>query len=330
MKMPADAAANRPRIVTLTMNPALDITTSVGVVRPTDKLRCAATRYDPGGGGINVARVAHVLGASVSAVFPVGGATGGLIATLLRDAGVPFTEIPIDAATRESFTVNETSTGQQYRFVLPGPQLTLREQEQCLDELRMAAESAEFVVASGSLPPGVPTDYYEHVAEACQEVGAPLILDTSGGGLQHISSGVFLLKASVRELRECVGRKLATEIEQLAAAHELIDSGRAQVVVVSLGSYGALLATRGASQRFSAVPMSGGSGVGAGDAMVAAITVGLSRGWPLVKSVRFGIAAGAAMLLTPGTAVFERADVEKLFELVAEPSVIDGDCAAEI
>ena len=300
------------------------------MVRPTDKLRCAATRYDPGGGGINVARVAHVLGASVSAVFPVGGATGGLIATLLRDAGVPFTEVPIDAATRESFTVNETSTGQQYRFVLPGPQLTLREQEQCLDELRMAAESAEFVVASGSLPPGVPTDYYEHVAEACQEVGAPLILDTSGGGLQHISSGVFLLKASVRELRECVGRKLATEIEQLAAAHELIDSGRAQVVVVSLGSYGALLATRCASQRFSAVPMSGGSGVGAGDAMVAAITVGLSRGWPLVKSVRFGIAAGAAMLLTPGTAVFERADVEKLFELVAEPSVIDGDCAAEI
>jgi 6-phosphofructokinase 2 len=108
-------------------------------------------------------------------------------------------------------------------------------------------------VTSGSLPPGVPADYQQRVADMCRQVGALLILDTSGGGLQHMSSGVFLLKASVRELRECVGHRLAIESEQLAAAHELIDSGRAQIVVVSLGSYGALLATRHASQRFSAV-----------------------------------------------------------------------------
>ncbi len=322
MKAQASRAAGQARIVTLTMNPALDITTSVGVVRPTDKLRCSATRYDPGGGGINVARIAHALGASVFAVFPAGGSHGGLVTSLLRDAGVQFQEIPIAAQTRESFTVNETSTGQQYRFVLPGPQLTLPEQVQCLDQLREAARSAEFVVASGSLPPGVPADFYQRVADVCRDLGVPLILDTSGGGLQHISSGVFLLKASVRELRECVGRRLVTESEQLAAAHELIDSGRARVVVVSLGSYGALLATRRASQRLAAVPMHGGSGVGAGDAMVAAITVGLGRGWPLAKSVRFGIAAGAAKLMTPGTAVCGRADVERLFEVVPEPQKI--------
>jgi 6-phosphofructokinase 2 len=318
METPAKLVAGRTRIVTLTMNPALDITTSVGVVRATDKLRCSATRYDPGGGGINVARIAQVLGGSVLAVFPAGGSHGGLVTTLLSDAGVSFRQIPIGAQTRESFTVNESSTGQQYRFVLPGPQLTMPEQQQCLDQLRMAAESAEFVVASGSLPPGVPADYYQRVADICRPLGAKLILDTSGGGLQHISSGVFLLKASVRELRECVGRRLATESEQLAAAHELIDSGRAQLVVVSLGSYGALLATRHASQRFSAVPMRSGSGVGAGDAMVAAITVGLCRGWSPAKCVRLGIAAGAAMLKTPGTAACERADVEKLFEQVPE------------
>jgi len=174
-------------------------------------------------------------------------------------------------------------------------------------------------VASGSLPPGVPADYYQRVADICRQLSAKLILDTSGGGLQHISSGVFLLKASVRELRECVGRRLATESEQLAAAHELIDSGRPQIVLVSLGAYGALLATRRTSQRFSAIPMRSGSGVGAGDAM---ITVGLSHGWPLAKSVRFGIAAGSAMLMTPGTAACERPHVERLFELVAEPSEI--------
>jgi 6-phosphofructokinase 2 len=318
MQTPARPPASRPQIVTLTMNPALDITTSVDVVRPTDKLRCAATRYDPGGGGINVAHIAHELGGSVLAVFPAGGTTGGLIARLLADEGVPFWQVPIAAATRESFTVNESSSGQQYRFVLPGPQLTLREQAHCLEQLRMAAKSAEFVVASGSLPPGVTTDFYQRVADMCRHVGARLILDTSGGGLRHVSSGVFLLKASVRELRECVGRPLETEAEQLAAAHELVDSGRAEVVLVSLGSKGALLATAHASQRFSAIPMPGGSGVGAGDAMVAAITVGLSRGWPLVKSVRLGIAAGAAMLMTPGTATCDRADVEKLFVRSAE------------
>ncbi|OBH92327.1 1-phosphofructokinase family hexose kinase [Mycobacterium sp. E2733] len=323
METPSDPV-RRTRIVTLTMNPALDITTSVGVVRPTDKLRCSATRYDPGGGGINVARIAKVLGSPVLAVFPAGGSHGGLVMSLLSEAEVPFQQVPIAAQTRESFTVNESSTGQQYRFVLPGPELTVPEQEQCLEQLRVAAESAEVVVASGSLPPGVPADYYQRVADICRQLGVKLILDTSGGGLQHISSGVFLLKASVRELRECVGRRLATESEQIAAAHELINSGRAQVVVVSLGSYGALLATRHGSQRFPAVPMPGGSGVGAGDAMVAAITVGLTHGWPLGKSVRFGIAAGAAMLMTPGTAVCERADIERLFELVAEPAEV-GD-----
>jgi 6-phosphofructokinase 2 len=323
MTAPAERVAGQARIVTLTMNPALDITTSVGNVRPTDKMRCGAPRYDPGGGGINVARIANALGGSVSAMFPAGGATGALLTTLLADAGVPFREVPIGESTRESFTVNEQSTGQQYRFVLPGPQLTFAEQARCLDQLRSLAASAEFLVASGSLPPGVPADYYQRVADICRHVGSLLILDTSGGGLRHISSGVFLLKASVRELRECVGRELLTESDQLVAAHELIESGCAQAVVVSLGSDGALLATSQVDQRFSAIGMRSGSGVGAGDAMVAAITVGLSRGWSLVKSVRLGIAAGAAMLLTPGTAACKRVDVERLFELVAEPCEVD-------
>jgi 6-phosphofructokinase 2 len=198
--------------------------------------------------------------------------------------------------------------------------LTFGERAQCIDQLRAVAGSGQFVVASGSLPPGVPDDFYQHLADVCRDLGTRLILDTSGTGLQHITSGVFLLKSSVRELRECVDRELATEAEQVAAARELIECGRAKVVVVSLGDRGALLITRAVAQRVSAIRMRSGSGVGAGDAMVAAITVGLSRGWPLPKSVRFGVAAGAAMLMTPGTAVCSRSDVERLFELVAEPA----------
>jgi 6-phosphofructokinase 2 len=312
-------------IVTLTMNPALDITTDTDRVIPTDKLRCGLPRYDPGGGGINVARIAHVLGESVVALFPAGGHAGDKVTDLVADSGVPVQRITVARSTRESFTVDEGSTGQQYRFVLPGPWLTDAEQTECLEILSAAAESADFVVASGSLPPGVPSDFYQRVADICRERGALLILDTSGAGLRYISSGVFLLKPSVRELRECVGRELISESEQLAAAQELVDRGCAQFVVVSLGSQGALLATPHGSQRYSAVPVPSGSGVGAGDAMTAGITVGLSRGWQLNKAVRLGIAAGAAMLLTPGTGPCNREDVERLFEMVADPIDVDGN-----
>jgi 6-phosphofructokinase 2 len=314
-------------IVTLTMNPALDITTDAEVVRPTDKIRCSGARYDAGGGGVNVAQVAHNLGASVSAIFPGGGATGDVYADLLTERGVPFRRVKIDGSTRESFTINEISTGLQYRFVLPGPCLTFVEQQQCLVALREEATSARFVVASGSLPPGAPANFYQQVALVCRDLGALLILDTSGGGLRHVTSGVFLLKASVRELRECVGRELVTESEQLAAAHEIIDCGQAQAVVVSLGSEGALLATAEQSLRFSAIPMRAVSGVGAGDAMVAAITVGLSRDWSLSRSVRFGIAAGAAMTMSPGTVPCTRADTERLFEVADEPADVGVVCA---
>ncbi|PRC42806.1 phosphofructokinase, partial [Mycobacterium sp. ITM-2017-0098] len=147
-----------------------------------------------------------------------------------------------------------------------------------------------------------------------------LIIDASGSGLQHLTGDrVFLLKPSIRELRECVGRELGTETEQVAAARELIERGCARNVLVSLGAEGALLVTAEGAQRYPAVEVPPGSGVGAGDAMVAGITCGLSRGWGLGKSVRLGIASGAAMLMTPGTASCTRADVERLFDMTPEP-----------
>ena len=311
------------RIVTLCMNPALDITTSTDVVRPTDKLRCAAARYDPGGGGINVAHVAQVLGATSTAVFPAGGPAGELVHNLLVAEGVTVQRVPIGGSTRESFTVNEVSTERQYRFVLPGPQLTVTEQTECLLQLRRAAASASIVVASGSLPPGIPEDFYQQVADACAELGALFALDTSGGGLKHVNAGVFLLKPSVRELRDCTGRALSTEAEQLGAARELIERGAARHVLVSRGAEGALLVSRDAAQRFAPVQVPPGSGVGAGDAMLAGVAVGLIRGWSLTEATRLGVAAGAAMLLTPGTAPCTREDTERLFGEAPAPVDVD-------
>jgi 6-phosphofructokinase 2 len=316
----AASPSKDPRIVTLTMNPALDITTSTEIVMPTEKMRCAAARYDPGGGGINVARVAHTLGAAVTALFPAGGASGDMVSEMMYTARLPSRRIPIAEPTRESFTVNESNTERQYRFVLPGPTLSTGEQEECLSQLRSVATHADYVVASGSLPPNVAPDFYNRVADICARLGSRLIVDTSGSCLRHLTGGrVFLLKPSVRELRECVGRELADETEQVAAARDLIERGCAQIVLVSLGSRGALLVTTGEAQRYPAIKVPPGSGVGAGDAMIAGVTVGLGRGWPLSKSIRFGIAAGAAMLMTPGTATCTRADVERLFDTTPEP-----------
>ena len=311
------------RIVTLCMNPALDITTSTEVVRPTDKLRCDGVRYDPGGGGINVAHVAQVLGATSTAVFPAGGPAGELVYNLLVAEGVAVQRVPIGGSTRESFTVDELSTDRQYRFVLPGPELTVAEQTECLLQLRRSAASAAIVVASGSLPPGVPEDFYQQVADACAELGALFALDTSGGGLTHVNAGVFLLKPSVRELRDCTGRTLDTEAEQFGAAHELIERGVARHVLVSRGAQGALLVSRDGGQRFAPVQVPPGSGVGAGDAMLAAVAVGLVRGWSLSEATRLGVAAGAAMLLTPGTAPCTREDTERLFRQAPAPVDVD-------
>ena len=310
------------RIVTLTMNPALDITTGTEQVRHTDKIRCGSARHDPGGGGINVARVAHALDASVCAVFPIGGQTGARVVELLEREGIPHRDVRIDGLTRESLTIDEFSTGRQYRFVLPGPTLTPWEQAACLDEVSTAARGAELVVASGSLPPGVPAEFYQSLSELCRELGALFVLDTSGGGLKHLRSGVHLLKPSLRELREYTGRKLATEDEQLAAAHELIDCGCAASVLVSRGGDDALLATPDGSHRFPALDNHGGSGVGAGDALVAGFCVGHCRGWSLPDSVRLGMAAGGAMMLTPGTATCHPNDVWRLFDCTQPPVAV--------
>jgi len=311
------------RIVTLCMNPALDITTSTGTVLPTDKMRCGATRYDAGGGGVNVAHIAQMLGAAATAVFPGGGPSGEMLNSLLMAEGVVTHRIEIGGSTRESFTINELSTGLQYRFVVPGPELTLAEQTECLLRLRGVATSAAIVVASGSLPPGVPEDFYQQVANICIDLDAILLMDTSGGGLTHVDSGVFLVKPSLRELREAVGRELTTDAEQLAAAQELVAAGVARYVLVSKGSQGALLASRDGGKLFAPVSVPPGSGVGAGDAMVAGIAVGLVRGWDLSQAVRLGIASGAAKLLTPGTAPCTLKDAERLFEQTESPVDID-------
>jgi 6-phosphofructokinase 2 len=309
------------RIVTLTMNPALDIATTTDRVVPEHKLRCEAPRYDPGGGGINVARAVHALGGDALAIFPAGGSAGEMIRHLLQREGVAHQAVAIAGFTRESLAVEERQSGKQYRFLLPGPQLAPEDQERCLDALAAAAAAAEFIVVSGSLPPGVPEDFYARVATLAKEQSKPLVLDTSGAALQQAGHGVYLLKPSLRELEGLTGRQISGAREELAAARQLVDQGRSEIVVVSLGAGGALLVTAEQAERFPAIAVAAKSTVGAGDSMLAGIVLGLTRGLPVREAVQFGIAAGAAALLGSGTQLCRPEDVERLYEAArAEPA----------
>jgi 6-phosphofructokinase 2 len=302
-----------PSIVTLTMNPALDIATETETIVPAHKLRCVAPRYDPGGGGINVARAVHHLGGEAIAVFPVGGPSGEMLCRLLADERVPHAAVAVGGLTRESFAVVERQSGQQYRFLLPGPHLMEGDQARCLDELSAHLAGADFLVASGSLPPGCPTDFYASIGDLAQQHGARFVLDTSGPALAGAGRGTFLIKASLRELEELGGTVLRSEGDQETAARAVIALGCAEILVVSLGAEGALLAVGDEIRRFPAIPVAALSSIGAGDSMLAGIVLSLTRGWTPTEAVRFGMAAGAAALLRPGTELCRREDTDRLY-----------------
>jgi 6-phosphofructokinase 2 len=295
------------------MNPALDVSTSADVVMPTDKVRCGEVRYDPGGGGINVARVVQTLGGKALAIYPGGGSTGVMVETLLDTIGVPHRRIPIQGVTRESFTVAEQRSGLQYRFVLPGPALTREEKQTCLDELAQFVGSARILVLSGSFPPGVAPDFVQEIADLSKGLECRFVLDTSGEALRHVRSGAYLLKPSLRELREWTRQELRTEAEQVEAARQMIEQRVCEVMVVSLGADGALLVTVEGYEKLAPIEVPICSAVGAGDSMVAAICFGLVKGLDLRRAVRLGMAAGAATLMTPGTGLCRRDDVERLY-----------------
>ena len=301
-------------VVTFTPNPAIDASTAVDRVIAERKLRCCSPRFDPGGGGINVARVIRRLGGDATAVFFSGGPTGELLHALLERDGVANRPVHCEQWTRENVTVLEESSGRQFRFCMPGPEVSCNEWHSALEILGEWEPMPRFVVASGSLPLGVAADGFAQVARTVKERGSRLVLDTSGSALvSGITPGVYLVKPNLRELAELTGVKIADEEHVKAAARSIVERGWSEVVVVSLGAEGALVVTAKDCERIIAPIVPLRSRVGAGDSMVAGIVLALVRDWPLAQAVRFGVASGAAAVMQPGTELCHRADVERLF-----------------
>jgi 6-phosphofructokinase 2 len=302
-------------IVTLTINPAVDESSSVDYLVSGSKLRCSAPRYEPGGGGLNVARAIVRLGGEAIALYAAGGPSGRLLGDLLDAERVPRLEVPISEWTRRNLNVREDATGRQFRFVFPGPTLKEEEWRRCLDSLRRLRPAPEFIIASGSLPPGVPPDFYARVAGIAREAEARFVLDSSGEPLRlALENGVFLFKPSLREFQQVVGSELRDDVELVKAARSLIRAGRCTMVVVSLGGRGALWVAGSEQDRVPAPAVPVASAVGAGDTLLAGIVLSLSRASSLRDSVLFGVAAAAATVMNPGTQLCRREDAERLFD----------------
>jgi 6-phosphofructokinase 2 len=302
-------------IITLTLNPTVDKSTTADQIVPDQKLRCAAPKFEPGGGGINVSRALKRLGTDSVAVFPVGGPTGTLLRELLTQEQIHQLPVETVSRTRENFIVVDASTGQQYRFGMPGTGLSSAEQQQILTALQSLPAAPEYLVISGSLPPGVEPEFLVHIVRAAKQRGVKVVLDTSGPALQRVlEEGVFLIKPNVGELSRMAGVEELDNEAVAAAAQELVRTGKAEIVVVSLGAQGACVVSRDVTDHVPAPAVKRRSTVGAGDSMVAGLVYGLSTGLSVRETARLGVACGSAATMNSGTELFKKADVDRLYQ----------------
>ena len=300
-------------IVTLTLNPALDVSCGVDRVAPEIKLRCSSPVMEPGGGGVNVSRAIQHLGGESIAIWMKGGPTGELFQQLLSAEVKNSVPVPITGLTRESLVIDEATSGQQYRFCMPGPELSLSETEDVLRTLSDLETRPDFCVISGSRPPGIDHDFYQQVI-AKLPASCRVIVDVGGEFLGSKSpASVYLVKPNLKELGDFVGREVTSDAEIESASREIIRNGISSVVVTSLGAGGAFVVGEQLTGHIRSPTVPIRSKVGAGDSMVAGIVLALARDKPLEEAVRFGVAAGAAAVMTPGTGLCRRTDTEALF-----------------
>lgn len=301
-------------IITLTLNPVVDKSTTVAGIQPHIKLRCTSPDEYPGGGGINVSRALKRLGTDSLCMYMAGGPTGIRLEQLITREGLRQQLIPIDGCTRDNLAVLDTTTGLQYRFCIPGPNVSSTEWEQTLEHLNSRCREGDYLVASGKLPPGIPDNFYVRVSEICRKKGARLVLDTSGAALiKGATAGVFLLKPNLGELSTLCGVASITAETLEPLARNFMKTGNCEILVVSLGAKGSLWVT-GDSLGYVAAPVvDQRSTIGAGDSMVAGMVMSHREGKSIEEMVRYGVACGTAATMRPGTELCQPEDVQRLY-----------------
>lgn len=305
-----------PEIVTITFNPAIDKSTSVPELLPERKLKCAMPHYEPGGGGVNVARVLHRLGASVAAIYPSGGYPGKFYDDLLIKENLPILPIAMSGNTRENLVVLDEKNNAQYRLGMPGASLSEREWRACVEAIR-SFENIKYLVVSGSLAPGVPASVFEDIKIVATSISARLVVDTSGEPLRSAANaGVFLLKPNLGELAALTGHTRIPEDDIPAIGREFISKQAAAMLLVSMGEQGAMLITEQEVWKASPPLLPRKSTVGAGDSMVAGFIYALNTGKTTAEALAYAVATGTATTRHPGTELCKAGDPEKLLSQV--------------
>ena len=303
-------------IVTITFSPCIDKSTSIKKLIPDKKLQCMAPKLEPGGGGINVARAIKKLGGEAIAIFPSGGYTGKYFNHLLEQESIHSVIIETQNETRENIIVMDESENCQYRFGMPGTHLTGDEWNKCLQAV-IEINDISFIIASGSLPPGVPNNIYARLSKISKSKKAKFIVDTSGEALtEAVEEGVYLLKPNLGELCMLSGKAELLQHEIIATAKEFIARGKCEVMIVSMGKAGAMLVTKDAAELITPPPVPRKSTVGAGDSMVAGIVYYLSKGKNLLEAAKYGVACGTAATMNTGTELCNKKDVEHLYKSI--------------
>ena len=300
-------------IVTLTVNPALDKSTHFKGLVPEQKIRCDVPRFDAGGGGINVSKAIARLDGISKAIFTSGGPTGNMLKELIEKEKIPFETIEIHSWSRESFVAVDDNTNLQYRFGFKGAEINASEKDQIIQTIQKL--DANYLVVSGSLNDGLPSDFYKQIAEITKKRNLKLIVDAYGDALKNVlEAGVFMIKPNVGELAKLVGVERLEMEEVNQAAKQIIAKGGAEIVVVSLGPQGAVLVTKDAYEFVPAPNVVKRSTVGAGDSMVGGMVWALSQNKTLKEVIRWGVACGSAATMNEGTQLFKKDDAQRLFD----------------
>lgn len=301
------------KIVTITLNPSIDKSTSVKGIVPEKKLRCSDPKFEPGGGGVNVSRALKKLGGNSTAIYFAGGYSGKFFTSLLELEGIDSLVVPIAEQTRENMIVVDESNNLQYRFGMPGPTVKQKELEHFFSLLN-DMKDVEYVIASGSLPDGVDDDFFSKLADICNHTKAKLIVDTSGEPLRKaINEGVYMIKPNLGELSMLNGVEELNDDDVVASARSIINKGGAEVIVVSMGASGASLVTKDEIFNCPSPAVRKKSTVGAGDTMVAGMVLAMTNKYTWQDVLRYGVAAGTATTMNSGTELCKKNDVDRLF-----------------
>lgn len=303
-------------IITVTPNPALDRTLTVPCILINEIVQATASRLDWGGKGFNVSRALQALGVGSVAMGFVGGATGQMLKRGLSNMGITTDFVHVVDETRTNTIITDATAKRYVKVNETGPTVQAQELAAFLDRARERVRPGDTWILSGSLPPGVPSDFYAHLIALVQARGAKALLDSSREPLRlGCAASPYLVKPNVVEAEEMTGREIRSDADALGALAFFLRQG-IELVALSLDADGLLLASKQRTVWARPPRVRTQNMVGAGDALLAGLVWALEHGLPLEETARWGVATGTAAATCAGVSAGTRAEVEALYKQI--------------